>query len=34
MKNFNTYINEKLKITKNMINNKLNGYEFVDLDLP
>lgn len=34
MKNFNTYISEKLKITKNMINNQHNGYEFVDLGLP
>ena len=31
MKNFSTYINEKLKITKNMLNNQ---YEYVDLDLP
>jgi hypothetical protein len=34
MKNFNTYISEKLKITKHMINNQRNGYEYVDLDLP
>jgi hypothetical protein len=34
MKTINNFINEKLKITKNMINNQHNGYEFVDLDLP
>ena len=34
MKNFNTYISEKLKITKHMINNQRDGYEYVDLDLP
>ena len=34
MKNFNTYISEKLKITKHMINNQRNGYDYVDLNLP
>ena len=35
MKNFSTYINEKLKITKNMLDNQHNnGYEYVDLGLP
>ena len=36
MKTINNFINEKLKITKTMlnINNKYNGYEFVDLCLP
>jgi hypothetical protein len=34
MKTINSFISEKLKITKNMINNQHNGYEFVDLDLP
>ncbi len=36
MKNFNTYIFEKLKITKNTLSKQYNnnGHEFVDLDLP
>jgi hypothetical protein len=36
MKNFNTYISEKLKITKNTLSKQHNnnGHEFVDLDLP
>ena len=34
MKTINNFINEKLKITKKMINNQHNGYEYVDLDLP
>ena len=34
MKNFNTYISEKLKITKKKLNNNHNGHEYVDLELP
>ena len=34
MKNFSTYINEKLKITKKKLNNNHNGHEYVDLELP
>ena len=36
MKNFNTYISEKLKITKNTLSKQYNnnGHEFVDLGLP
>ena len=34
MKTINIFISEKLKITKNMINNQYNGYEYVDLGLP
>ena len=34
MKAINNFINEKLKITKHMINNQRDGYEYVDLDLP
>ena len=34
MKAINNFINEKLKITKKMLNNKYNGYEFIDLCLP
>jgi len=34
MKNFNTYISEKLKITKSKLNNNHNGHEYVDLGLP
>jgi len=36
MKNFNTYISEKLKITKNTLSKQYNnnGHEYVDLDLP
>jgi hypothetical protein len=34
MKTINNFINEKLKITKHMINNQRDGYEYVDLDLP
>lgn len=36
MKNFNTYINEKLKITKNTLSKQYNnnGHEFIDLGLP
>ena len=33
MKNFNTYISEKLKITKKKLNNNHNGHEYVDLGL-
>jgi hypothetical protein len=34
MKTINSFISEKLKITKHMINNQRDGYEYVDLDLP
>jgi len=36
MKNFNTYISEKLKITKNTLSKQYNNneHEYVDLDLP
>ena len=34
MKNFSTYINEKLKITKKLLDNQHNGYDYVDLGLP
>ena len=40
MKNFNTYISEKLKITKKILGNQStkkmldNQYEFIDLGLP
>jgi hypothetical protein len=34
MKTINNFISEKLKITKHMINNQRDGYEYVDLDLP
>ena len=34
MKTINSFILEKLKITKHMINNQHNGYEYVDLGLP
>jgi len=34
MKTINNFISEKLKITKNMINNQRDGYEYVDLNLP
>jgi hypothetical protein len=34
MKNFSTYINEKLKITKKLLDNQHNGYDYVNLGLP
>lgn len=34
MKKFSTYINEKLKITKKLLDNQHNGYDYVDLGLP
>lgn len=34
MKTINSFISEKLKITKNMLNNRRDGYEYVDLGLP
>jgi hypothetical protein len=34
MKTINSFISEKLKITKNMLNNQRDGYEYVDLGLP
>ncbi len=34
MKTINIFISEKLKITKHMLNNQRDGYEYVDLGLP
>ena len=34
MKTINSFILEKLKITKHMLNNQRDGYEYVDLGLP
>lgn len=34
MKTINVFISEKLKITKHMLNNQRDGYEYVDLGLP
>lgn len=33
MKTINSFILEKLKITKHMLNNQRDGYEYVDLGL-
>jgi hypothetical protein len=34
MKNFNQYITEKIKLSKDRFSGKNNGYEWVDLELP